>query len=168
MTHICVGNVTIIGSDNGLSPERRQAITWTNAGLLLIRPLGTNFSEMVLGIQTSAFKKMHFKISSAKWRLFGLGLNKLMDVLPYPCPHIIIPPAQRSCWGYIGFTPSVRPSVGPSVPPPACRVRSVAPTVLVGSISYLYILSSNFRRCVACIVFSKISKLEFLVLFKNL
>ena len=27
---------------------------------------------------------------------------------------------------------------------PASRVRSVAPTVLVGSISYLYILSSNF------------------------
>ena len=26
MTHICVGNLTIIGSDNGLSPGRRQAI----------------------------------------------------------------------------------------------------------------------------------------------
>ena len=25
-THICVGNVTIIGSDNDLSPGRRQAI----------------------------------------------------------------------------------------------------------------------------------------------
>ena len=41
---------------------------------------------------------------------------------------------------------------------PASRVRSVAPTVLVGSISYLYILSSNFRRCVACKVSCKISK----------
>ena len=51
--------------------------------------------------------------------------------------------------GYIGFTPSVRPSVCPSVRP-ASRVRSVAPTVLVGSISCLYILSGNFRRCVAC------------------
>ena len=35
------GNLTIIGSDNGLSPGRRQAITWTNAGILLIGPLGT-------------------------------------------------------------------------------------------------------------------------------
>ena len=32
VTHICVGKLTIIGSDNGLSPERRQAIIWTNIG----------------------------------------------------------------------------------------------------------------------------------------
>ena len=31
VTHICVGNLTITGSDNGLSPGRRQAIIWTNA-----------------------------------------------------------------------------------------------------------------------------------------
>ena len=35
-----------MGSDNGLSPDRRQVIIWTNAGILLIGPLGTNFSEM--------------------------------------------------------------------------------------------------------------------------
>ena len=34
VTHICVGNLTIIGSDNGLSPGRRQAIIWTSAGIL--------------------------------------------------------------------------------------------------------------------------------------
>ena len=44
VTHICVGNLTIIGPDNGLSPGRRQAIIWTNAGILLIGPWGTNFS----------------------------------------------------------------------------------------------------------------------------
>ena len=33
VTHICVGNLTIIGPDNGLSPGRRQAIIWTNAGI---------------------------------------------------------------------------------------------------------------------------------------
>ena len=70
VTHICVGNLTIIGSDNGLSPGRRQAITWTNVGILLIRPLGTNFSEILIGIQTFSFKKMHLKMSSAKWRPF--------------------------------------------------------------------------------------------------
>ena len=32
--HICVSNLTIIGSDNGLLPGQRQAIIWTNAGLL--------------------------------------------------------------------------------------------------------------------------------------
>ena len=60
---------------------------------------------------------------------------------------VIIPPHNEIVGGYIGFTPSVCPSVCPSIRP-ASRVRSVAPTVLVGSISYLYIISSNFRRCV--------------------
>ena len=49
--HICVVELTVIGSDNGLSPGRRQAIIWTNAGILLIEPLGTNFSEILIGIE---------------------------------------------------------------------------------------------------------------------
>ena len=65
-----------IGSDNGLSPGQRQAIIWTNAGILLIEPLGTNFSEILIKIHTFSFKKMHLKMSSAKWHLFGLGLNE--------------------------------------------------------------------------------------------
>ena len=48
VTHICVGKLSIIGSDNGLSPGRRQAIIWTNAGISLIGPLGTNFSEILI------------------------------------------------------------------------------------------------------------------------
>ena len=70
VTHICVSKLTIIGSYNGLSPDRRQAIIWSNAGLLLIRPLGTNFSEILIEILTFSFKKMHLKVSSAKrWPL---------------------------------------------------------------------------------------------------
>ena len=64
----------------------------------------------------------------------------------------------------VSLRPSVRLSVRPSVRP-ASRVRSVAPTVLVGSISYLYILSSNFRRYVACKVSGKFSKFVFLAFF---
>ena len=45
VTHICVGNLTIIGSDTGLSPGRRQAIIWTNIGISSIRPPVTNFSK---------------------------------------------------------------------------------------------------------------------------
>ena len=152
VTHICVGNLTIIGSDNGLSPGRRQAIIWTNhyddvimttiasqitsltsvystvyldadqrkhqssaslafvwgihrdrwiprtkgqlrgkcshlmtsscAGILLIRPLGTNFSEFLVEILIVSFKKMRLKVSSAKWRLFRLGLNVLTLFMP--------------------------------------------------------------------------------------
>ena len=61
VTHICVGKLTIIGTDNGLSPERRQAIIWTNAGILLIGPLGTNFSEILIEIQTFSLKKIRLK-----------------------------------------------------------------------------------------------------------
>ena len=77
VTHICVGNLTIIGSDNGLSPERRQAIIWTNAGILLIGPLGTNFSEILIEIQTFSLKKIRLKMLSAKCS-FRLGLNVLI------------------------------------------------------------------------------------------
>ena len=59
VTHICVNKLTIIGSDNGLSPGRHQAIIWTSAEILLIGPLGTNFSEILIRIQTFEFKKIH-------------------------------------------------------------------------------------------------------------
>ena len=48
VTHICLCKLTIIGSDNCLSPSRRQAIFWTSAGILLIWPLGTNFNEILI------------------------------------------------------------------------------------------------------------------------
>ena len=51
-THICVGKLTFIASDNGLAPGRRQAIIWTTAGILLIGPLETNFNEILIKIQT--------------------------------------------------------------------------------------------------------------------
>ena len=47
VTHICVGKLTVIGSDNGLDPGRRLAIIWTNAGILFIEPLGTNKSDIL-------------------------------------------------------------------------------------------------------------------------
>ena len=70
-------NWIIIGSDNGLSPVRRRAIIWTNAGILLIGTLERNFTEILIGIQTFSFKKLHLKTSSGKWRPFCLGLNVL-------------------------------------------------------------------------------------------
>ena len=72
--------LSIIDSDNGLSPGRRQAIMWTNAGILLIGPLGTNFSKTLIVIYTFPFKKMHLKLSSGKWRPFCLSLNVLKSL----------------------------------------------------------------------------------------
>ena len=62
VTHICISRLIIIGSDNGLSPGWCQAIIWTNAGILLIRTLTTNFSEILSEIHAFSFKKMHLKI----------------------------------------------------------------------------------------------------------
>ena len=77
VTHICVSKLTIIGSDNGLLPRRRQATIWTNAGVLLIEPFGTKFSEISIEVVRVSFKKMPLKGSSVKWRPFCLGLNEL-------------------------------------------------------------------------------------------
>ena len=78
VTHKCVSKIIIIGSDNGSSPGRLQAINWTNAGILLIGPLGINFSEILIEINIFPLKKMHLKMSSAKRRLFRLDLNELI------------------------------------------------------------------------------------------
>ena len=92
VTHISVGNLTIIGPDNGLSPGRRQAIIRTNAGILLIGPLGTNFSENLIEILIFSFTKMRLKVSSAKWRPFSLSLNALINYERYGLQenHIIV------------------------------------------------------------------------------
>ena len=54
-TYICISKLTIIGSDNGLSPGRHQAIIWTIARILLMNA------------------------SSAKWQPSCLGLNELSE-----------------------------------------------------------------------------------------
>ena len=82
VTHICVSKLTTIGSDNGLSPGRRQAIILTKAGILLIGPLGINFSENLIAIYTFSFKKMHLKITSGKWLPFCVDLNVLRTWWP--------------------------------------------------------------------------------------
>ena len=59
-------NWVSVGLGNGLSPVWRQAITWTNAGLLSIGPLGTNFSGIQIKIQNFSLIKMYFEMLSAK------------------------------------------------------------------------------------------------------
>ena len=76
-----------IGSDNGLLPGRRQAIIWTSDGILLIGPLGTNFSEILIKIYLFSFNKMHLKMSPGKWRPFCLSLNVLKQK-PHKIEHI--------------------------------------------------------------------------------
>ena len=74
VAHICVSKLITIDSGNGLVPGRHQDIIWTSDGILLIEPLGTNFNLTLYGIHIFAFKKIHLKSSSGKWRPFCLGL----------------------------------------------------------------------------------------------
>ena len=54
ISHKCHIHVSVnwinIASGNGFWPVQRQAITWTNADLLSIGPLGTNFGEVQIKI----------------------------------------------------------------------------------------------------------------------
>ena len=81
----------IIGSfcvSLNVSPVWRQAIIWTNAAVLSIRPQGTYFSEISFKNQKFSFKEMLLKMSSAKWQPFFLSLNVLKKNLPIknsPC-----------------------------------------------------------------------------------
>ena len=71
MTHTWVSKLTIIGFDNGLSPCRRQVIIWANAGIQLIWPLATNFSEISIEIYISSLNEFILMLS------IFLGLNVL-------------------------------------------------------------------------------------------
>ena len=62
VTHICVSKLTIIGSDNSLSPGRRQAIIWTSAGICYWT-LGNKFQwtldiNLHIFIQENAFENV--------------------------------------------------------------------------------------------------------------
>ena len=75
--HKFVSKLTIIGSDNGLLPGQCQAIIWTNAWILSIRTLGTNFSDILSKIHIFSFTKMHLNVSSEEWRPCCLDPNVL-------------------------------------------------------------------------------------------
>ena len=92
VTHICFCKLIIIGSDNGLSPGRRQAIILTSAEiLLLIQTLGTNYSEILNEIHTYVFKKMQLKLLFGKWWQFRLGLSASL----FLCAKLVINSTKR-------------------------------------------------------------------------
>ena len=111
MAHICVRKLTIIDSDNGLLPGRRQVIIWAIARILLIRTLGTNFTEILKKIHAFSFKIIHLKMSSANWRQYWIGRNVLsvwqngitfwMMAAQVFCSWIGWPNPRGKCWLYL-------------------------------------------------------------------
>ena len=68
-------------------PYKHQAIIWTNADTLSIRPQWTYFNDILIEIQTFSFKKLCLNMSSTKWRPFCPGgdeLTKISYILESP------------------------------------------------------------------------------------
>ena len=95
-----------------------------------------------------------------------LGHKELISI-PFSCNSISHPGAIAGAnilgpllltWFNFNLNTKLLVSLCPSVCP-ASHVRSVVPTVLVGSSLYLYILSSNLRMCVLCKFHCKIFKI---------
>ena len=104
MTHW--GRVMHMCIINGLLRNWCRAIIWTNAGILLIGPLAINISEILIEVQTFLFKKMDFKLSSAKWQAFCLGVNVLRNanfVITAPADYLA-PNNVRSLAGPVPTT----------------------------------------------------------------
>ena len=111
VTHICVSKLTTIGSDNGLSPGRRQAIIWSNAGILLNWTLETTFSEIFC---ENAFENVVWKTAAIlsrpqcvkKWLWYSghrvaLVVHRAHKSVPDSAGewHTFLPPPLESCSG---------------------------------------------------------------------
>ena len=71
-THMCVSKLAFICPDSGLSPGRRQAIIWTNVGILLIQTLGTNWSDILSQGCMSDINEIHtFSVKMHLKRSYG-------------------------------------------------------------------------------------------------
>ena len=93
--YIFLSKINIIGSDNGFVPGQHQAIIRTIVGILLIWPIGTNFSEILIDIPTFSFNKMHLQISYGKCQPFCLSRNVLSNGL---VAWSAISSYQKQCW----------------------------------------------------------------------
>ena len=110
VTHICVSKLTIIGSDNGLSTGRRQANIWTNVGILLIVPLWTNFSEILIEIHAISFKKIPFEnvacetatiLSRPQWANYICTIYLYITIIwLYPIICVQKPLFEMNKWQY--------------------------------------------------------------------
>ena len=74
-TYICISKLNISDSDYGLSPGQHQAIIWTNGGKVIIWPLGTNFSELLIEIDTFYSIKFMWKHPLWNGAHFALAMS---------------------------------------------------------------------------------------------
>ena len=88
---------------------RRQAFTWSNDGIVLIRTSGTNVGDIINEMKAFMFNKIHLNMWSAKWRPFCLGLHILrvifQNTLRLTDCHVVLHMKEDiggySKWGYL-------------------------------------------------------------------
>ena len=116
--HICVSKIIIIDSYNGLSPGQCKAIIWTNARLLLIGPLGINFSEILIQINIYSLKKTFVlsilsqpqwvKVSARIWPAEIMVTHRAsvpmnMHGINQVCPNYSEPAQERHYWNLLSW-----------------------------------------------------------------
>ena len=84
--HICISKLIIIGSDNGLSPSRRQVIIWTSEGMLLIWQFDTKFNELLMEMDVFSFERMQLNMASAKMAAI---------LFRHQCAHLVMSHPQK-------------------------------------------------------------------------
>ena len=113
VTHICVSKLIIIGSDNGLSPDRRQAIVWTNAGILL-KHWGRD--------EMDAISQTTFSNAFSWMKIFEHRLEFHMKFVPKDPINNILALVQIMAWGRPGDKP-LSESMMVSLPTHICVTR---------------------------------------------
>ena len=116
VTHICVDNQTIIVSDNGLSPGRRQAIIWTNVivNWTLRKKLQWNFNRNYnIFSQENAFenvvRKLAAILSRPQW-VNTVASASICWIHAFPVVHGLstMPYTELTHWGRDKWPPFSR------------------------------------------------------------
>ena len=96
VTHICVGNITTIGSDNGLSPGRRQAIIWNNAELSCHGVL-----EHKTGDSSTLYCRNGRSAYSCEFNIYSVTMQNVNTLFMYK-PRLVLLPANTANHLHIG------------------------------------------------------------------
>ena len=114
LTHICVSKLTIIGSDNGLLPGRRQAIIWTNAGIFvnwtLRNKLQWNFNRnSSIFIQENRFENVIWKMAAILSQPQCVKEKSFAQIfLPSWQCYLTLPSGWLGLWGFLWWAPLLR------------------------------------------------------------
>ena len=107
MTHIFVNKLTIISSDNNLSPEQHQAIIWTNSGILLIGTSSAKLRPFCIGLDVlrRSWVKQFLEIKYRSYRNSIIGSSVVYSCYMFEMAHLCIADKAVFLWrAYFAFS----------------------------------------------------------------